>query len=156
MPRALWWSYGGGAASCERSTPVGDFPPCFRAKHWGMGVASGRAMELLALSSPRNPPPLPLHLVLGNYRGTSPIRHTQPPRITINPWEQGYCRVLGGCVFSWARYPCMHHPRDSYTNVSAPILEKLRSCCWGTSLIKTDPPPLGPPLCPRHSPTAWS
>ena len=29
-----------------------------------------------------------------------------PPRTTIGPWEQSYCRVLGGRVFLWARYPC--------------------------------------------------
>ena len=32
------------------------------------------------------------------YRGTSLIRITHPPRITIGPWAQAYCRVLrGGC-----------------------------------------------------------
>ena len=28
-------------------------------------------------------------------RGTLRIRNTHPPRITIDPWASGYCRVLG-------------------------------------------------------------
>ena len=29
-----------------------------------------------------------------------------PPRTTIGPQAQPYCRVIGGCGFLWARYPC--------------------------------------------------
>ena len=33
-----------------------------------------------------------------SYRGISFIRNNHPPRITIGPKAQGYCRVLrGGC-----------------------------------------------------------
>ena len=28
------------------------------------------------------------------YRGTSLIRNTHPPRITIGPWAWGYCREI--------------------------------------------------------------
>jgi hypothetical protein len=30
------------------------------------------------------------------------------PRTTIGPWALSYCRVLGGDIFSQARYLCMH------------------------------------------------
>ena len=40
------------------------------------------------------------------YRGTSRMRNSQPPRISIGPWAYAYGRVLRGGCFLYARYPC--------------------------------------------------
>ena len=41
--------------------------------------------------------------------------HT-PQRTAIGPWAYAYCKVLGGGVVLWARYPCVYqHPADTPT-----------------------------------------
>ena len=40
------------------------------------------------------------------YKGTLLIRKRPPPRTTIGPYAQAYCRVLRGGVFLWTRHPC--------------------------------------------------
>ena len=42
---------------------------------------------------------------LAPYKGTSLIRNTHPPRITLGPQERGFCRVLQWEFFLWAKYP---------------------------------------------------
>ena len=38
-------------------------------------------------------------------RGTSLMRNTHPPRITIGPSASGYCRVLRGGMFLMSKLP---------------------------------------------------
>ena len=47
------------------------------------------------------------------YRDTSFIRNSTPPRATTGPLEHSHCRVLGDCSFSLARYPCTRDCVDS-------------------------------------------
>ena len=41
------------------------------------------------------------------YRGTSLMRNRPLPRTAIGPYADAFCRVVGGGVFLWARYPCI-------------------------------------------------
>ena len=49
----------------------------------------------------------PREVMLQKYRGTLLINKCpSPPRTPQGPYEQAHGRVLGGCVFLSAKYPC--------------------------------------------------
>ena len=49
-----------------------------------------------------------------------PYENAHPPGTPLGPWAWAYGRVLGGCVFSYMKYPCM---------LTAYYRDLYRKCC---------------------------
>ena len=63
------------------------------------GESTGSERQPEGVSRKGSPPFL-------RYRGTSLIKNTHPPRITLGPEAWGFCRVLRGLRFLGAKHPC--------------------------------------------------